>query len=175
MAVAVRGGRQAVTGVLLHTDQGSEYTAGPFRAACTRVGVTQSMGRVASALDNAVIESWHSTLEFELRALEHFTTKAQARARIPAWIEEYNHDRRHSSIGMISPIAYEARPRRGSPPGAGGMNAQIPRVGQHRPVLAGVKASPPGGLRPALTPAPGGTGWELPGAGGRKIKRARSA
>lgn len=107
MAVAVRGGRQAVTGVLLHTDQGSEYTAGPFRTACTRVGVTQSMGRVASALDNAVIESWHSTLEFELRALEHFTTKAQALARIPAWIDDYNHDRRHSSIGMISPIAYE--------------------------------------------------------------------
>jgi putative transposase len=107
MAVAVRGGRQAITGVLLHTDQGSEYTAGPFRTACTRVGVTQSMGRVASALDNAVIESWHSTLEFELRELEHFTTKAQALARIPAWIDEYNHDRRHSSIGMISPIAYE--------------------------------------------------------------------
>ncbi len=107
MAVAVRGGRQAVTGVIMHTDQGSEYTAGPFRAACTRVGVRQSMGRVASALDNAVIESWHSTLEFELRELEHFTSKAQARARIPAWIEEYNHDRRHSSIGMISPIAYE--------------------------------------------------------------------
>jgi len=107
MAVAVRGGHQAVTGVLLHTDQGSEYTAGPFRTACTRVGVTQSMGRVASALDNAVIESWHSTLEFELRSLEHFTTKAQARARIPTWIKEYNQDRRHSSIGMISPIAYE--------------------------------------------------------------------
>ncbi|MGB8021355.1 MAG: IS3 family transposase [Candidatus Nanopelagicales bacterium] len=107
MAVAVRGGSQAVTGVVFHTDQGSEYTAAPFRTACTRVGVTQSMGRVASALDNAVIESWHSTLEFELRDLEHFTTKAQARTRIPAWIEEYNHDRRHSSIGMISPISYE--------------------------------------------------------------------
>jgi len=71
------------------------------------MGVTQSMGRVGSALDNAAIESWHSTLEFELRDLEHFTTKAQARRRIPAWIEEYNHDRRHSSVGMVSPIAYE--------------------------------------------------------------------
>lgn len=84
----------------------AEYTAEAFRAACTRVGVTQSMGR-ASPLDNSVIESWHSTLEFELRDLEHFTTRAQARARIAVWIEEYNHDRRHSSIGMISPIAYE--------------------------------------------------------------------
>ena len=107
MAVAVRGGRQAVAEVVFHTDQGSEYTANAFRIACTRVGVAQSMSRVGSALDNAVIESWHSTLEFELRDLEHFTTKAQARARIPAWIAEYNHDRRHSSIGMISPIAYE--------------------------------------------------------------------
>ncbi|MGH3332142.1 MAG: integrase core domain-containing protein [Nocardioidaceae bacterium] len=65
------------------------------------------MGRVGSALDNAVIESWHSTVEFELRQLEHFTTKAQARRRVAAWIEEYNHDRRHSSLGMRSPIAYE--------------------------------------------------------------------
>jgi len=49
-----------------------------------RLGIRQSMGRPGSALDNAVIEVWHSTLKFELRALEHFTTKAQARARIPA-------------------------------------------------------------------------------------------
>ena len=69
MAVAVRGGREAVTGVIMHTDQGSEYTARIFRAACTRMGIQQSMGRVGSALDNAVIESWHSTLEFELRRL----------------------------------------------------------------------------------------------------------
>jgi putative transposase len=107
MAVAVRGGKAAVTEVIMHTDQGSEYTAGTFRKACTRLGVTQSMGRVGSALDNAVIESWHSTVEFELRDLEHFTTKAQARRGIPAWIEEYNHDRRHSALGMLSPVQFE--------------------------------------------------------------------
>lgn len=107
MAVAVRGGKAAVSGVIMHTDQGSEYTAQAFRTACGRMGITQSMGRVGSALDNAVIESWHSTLEFELRQLEHFTTKAQARRRLAIWIEEYNHDRRHSSLGMRSPIAYE--------------------------------------------------------------------
>ena len=87
--------------------QGSEYTAKTFRAACERLGITQSMGRVGSALDNAVIESWHSTLEFELRALERFATKAQARARVAAWIDEYNRDRKHSSVGMRSPIDYE--------------------------------------------------------------------
>jgi len=81
MAVAVRGGQ--VPGVIFHTDQGSErgeYTAGPFRQACERLGVTQSMGRPGSALDNAVIEAWHSTLEFELRQLQHFATRAQAGA-----------------------------------------------------------------------------------------------
>jgi putative transposase len=107
MAVAVRGGREAVSDVIFHSDQGSEYTASTFRAACTRIGIRQSMGRVGSALDNSVIESWHSTLEFELRSLEHFTTRALARAAVVAWIDDYNQERRHSTIGMLSPIGYE--------------------------------------------------------------------
>jgi putative transposase len=106
MAAAVRGGQ--VTGVIMHTDQGSEYTAGLFRRACTRLEIRQSMGRPGSALDNAVIESFHSTLEFELRSLEDFPTSARARTRVAAWIDEYNTIRRHSAIGMISPAAWEA-------------------------------------------------------------------
>jgi putative transposase len=105
MAVAVRGGQ--VPGVVFHTDQGSEYTARSFQAACQRLSITQSMGRPGSALDNAVIESWHSTLEFELRRLEHFATKPAARAKVAAWIEEYNTTRKHSALGMRSPLAYE--------------------------------------------------------------------
>ncbi|HJY73207.1 MAG TPA: IS3 family transposase [Streptosporangiaceae bacterium] len=105
MAVAVRGG--AVPGVIMHTDQGSEYTAGLFRAACQRLGIRQSMGRPGSALDNAVIESWHSTVEFELRRIEQFGTRAAARAGVAAWIEDYNHERRHSALGMVSPVDYE--------------------------------------------------------------------
>jgi putative transposase len=105
MAVTVRGGH--APGVVFHTDQGSEYTAGMVRAACARLGIRQSMGRPGSALDNAVIESWHSTLEFELRALERFASKAAARARIPAWIDDYNHHRRHSALAMMSPADYE--------------------------------------------------------------------
>jgi putative transposase len=105
MAVAVRGGQ--VPGVILHTDQGSEYTAGTLRAACARLGIRQSMGRPGSALDNAVIESWHSTLEFELRAQEHFATRAQARTRVAAWIDDYNRHRRHSALAMLSPVNYE--------------------------------------------------------------------
>ena len=105
MAVAVRGGQ--VPGVIFHSDRGSEYTAGAFRAACQRLSISQSMGRPGSALDNAVIESWHSTLEFELRSLESFATKAAARARVPAWIHDYNHNRRHSACQMMSPVDYE--------------------------------------------------------------------
>ena len=105
MAVAVRGG--AVPGVIMHTDQGSEYTAAYFRAACQRLSISQSMGRPGSALDNAVIESWHSTLEFELRRLEHYATRAAARAGVAAWIEDYNYHRRHSSLGRVSPVDYE--------------------------------------------------------------------
>ena len=105
MAVAVRGGQ--VPGVILHTDQGSEYTAGLVRRACARLGIRQSMGRPGSALDNAVIESWHSTVEFELRRLECFATRAAARAGVAAWIQEYNTTRRHSACGMMSPVAWE--------------------------------------------------------------------
>jgi transposase InsO family protein len=84
-----------------------EYTAGLVRRACQRLGVRQSMGRPGSALDNAVIESWHSTLEFELRSVEHFATRAAARARVSEWIEDYNTRRRHSALGMMSPAGYE--------------------------------------------------------------------
>ena len=105
MAVAVRGGQ--VPGVILHTDQGSEYTAGLFREACQRLGVSQSMGRPGSALDNAVIEAWHSTVEFELRRVERFATKAAARVKVAVWIEDYNRHRRHSALNMMSPIDYE--------------------------------------------------------------------
>jgi putative transposase len=111
MAVAVRGGQ--APGVIMHTDQGSEYTARLVRAACERLGIIQSMGRPGSALDNAVIESWHSTLEFELRSVEHFATKAAARARVAAWIDDYNRHRRHSALQMMSPVDYEKTLRAG--------------------------------------------------------------
>ena len=105
MAAAVRGGHAA--GVIFHSDRGSEYTADRFRAACGRLGVLQSMGRPGSALDNAVIESWHSTLEWELRSRVRFATRSEARAAVAAWIEDYNHVRRHSALGMLPPVAYE--------------------------------------------------------------------
>jgi putative transposase len=78
-----------------------------IRAACGRLGIRQSMGRPGSALDNAVIDSWHSTLESGLRALEHFATREQARARAAAWIDDYNRHRRQTALAMMSPVNYE--------------------------------------------------------------------
>ncbi|MGH3448430.1 MAG: transposase, partial [Nocardioidaceae bacterium] len=115
MAIAIRGDKDTLTEVIMHTDQGSEFTAGAFQRACKRCGVTQSMGRPGSALDNAVIESWHSTVEFELRQLEHFATKARTRVRVAAWIQDYNNDRKHSSLAMRSPVAYELALQQGEP------------------------------------------------------------
>jgi transposase InsO family protein len=66
------------------------------------------MGRVGSCFDNAASESWNSTLEFELLSRRHFATKAQARREIAAFIDRYNHTRRHSSCEMKSPVDYEA-------------------------------------------------------------------
>ena len=58
------------------------------------------------ALD-AVAESFHSTLEFELLRGAGFATRAAARAAVAGYLEEYNLDRRHSTCGMLTPVAYE--------------------------------------------------------------------
>lgn len=105
MAIAVRGG--TVDGVICHTDQGGEYTAQLFADACRNTHITQSMGHTGSALDNAVAESFNSSLEFELLRQQHFTTRQQARRAVAAWVEEYNTVRRHSTDGMLSPVDYE--------------------------------------------------------------------
>jgi putative transposase len=111
MAAAVRGGD--VSGVIFHSDHGSEYSAELFETACRRLGVRQSMGRVGSCFDNAASESFHSTLEFELLRKHGFASRAEARAAVAGYIDRYNRTRRHSSCEMTSP----STTRRSSLPG----------------------------------------------------------
>lgn len=109
IAVAARGGRENIEGVIFHTDRGSTYTATDFTKLCKeRLGVRQSMGRVGSCFDNAVAESFFSTLEHEVLSRHHFATREEARRVIIAWCHDfYNTRRRHSSAAMLSPINYE--------------------------------------------------------------------
>src|SRR5579863_6462637 len=65
------------------------------------------MGGVGSCFDNAAVESWHSTLEFELLSRRRFSTKAEARREVARFIDRYNATRRHSACAMRSPVDYE--------------------------------------------------------------------
>lgn len=108
MAVAARGGKGRVAGVIFHSDRGSTYTAHDFSALCDRLGIAQSMGRVGSCFDNAAAESFFSTLEHEVLSRHHFKTRKEAQETIVEWVVDfYNRRRRHSSCGMQSPIDYE--------------------------------------------------------------------
>jgi putative transposase len=82
----------------LPVDSGSE---------AQNAGVTQSVGRTESALDNAVGESINSTLEWELLRDNYFHTREQARYAAAAWIEDDDCQRRHSTDGMRGSIDYE--------------------------------------------------------------------
>lgn len=105
MAVATRGGAD---GVIFHSDRGSEYTSDQFGQACARMGVVQSMGRVGSALDNAVSESFNSVLKVEYVHRHTFTTRTEARLRIATWITGfYNTRRRHSAASGHPPVVFE--------------------------------------------------------------------
>ncbi len=118
MAVASRGGRVAVNGpnwredeaerVIFHTDRGSTYTANALTRLCRQLGIRQSMGRVGSCFDNAAAEAFFSSLEWEVLSRHTFTDTRQAQAVVLDWCYGfYNHDRRHSSAAMMSPINYE--------------------------------------------------------------------
>ncbi|MFJ9371434.1 integrase core domain-containing protein [Nocardia sp. NPDC101769] len=108
MAATTRGGFEAIDGVIFHSDRGGEYTAAATNVLCRHLGVVQSMGRVASALDNSPAESFNSTLKVEFVHRHRFRTRAEAALRIVTWITGfYNPIRRHSLCGGMSPINYE--------------------------------------------------------------------
>ena len=114
MAVATRGGKAAIwradeaERVIFHTDRGSTYTANAFTKLCRQLGVRQSMGRVGSCFDNAAAEAFFSSLEWEVLSRHQLTDTRQAQAVVLDWCYGfYNHDRRHSSADMMSPVNYE--------------------------------------------------------------------
>ena len=114
MAVTSRGGRAAIwqeneeDKTIFHSDRGSTYTANSFTKLCRQMGIRQSMGRVGSCFDNAAAEAFFSSLEWEVLSRHEFSDTRQAQAVVLDWCYGfYNHDRRHSSADMMSPINYE--------------------------------------------------------------------
>lgn len=95
-------------GVILHSDQGCQYTSIAFGLRCKHAGVRPSMGSVGDAYDNALCESFFATLECELIEQHHFRNQAEARMAVFDFIEGwYNPHRRHSSLGQKSPLSFE--------------------------------------------------------------------
>ena len=97
-------------GLLHHSDQGCTYASEDYQAALDARGLVCSMSRRGNCYDNAVMESFFSTVKSELR--EHFASHAEAKRELFDYIEVfYNQRRRHSTLGQISPAAYERRAR----------------------------------------------------------------
>ncbi len=93
-----------------HSDQGSQYTSLIFTQRCRSVDIDVSMGTKGDCFDNAAMESFHASLKKELIDRQSWATKQQARTAAFGYIEGfYNRRRRHSRLGMLSPVAFEAR------------------------------------------------------------------
>jgi putative transposase len=95
-------------GLLHHSDQGSPYASDDYQTVLVGAGITCSMSRRGNCFDNAVMESFFSTVKAELG--EHFESYGIAKEQLFDYIEPfYNQRRRHSTLGQISPAAFERR------------------------------------------------------------------
>jgi putative transposase len=93
---------------ILHSDHGSQYTSWAFGQRLRAAGLLASMGTVGDCYDNAMMESFWGTMQLELLDTKEWQTRDELANAIFEWIEcWYNPKRRHSSIGMHSPVTFE--------------------------------------------------------------------
>ena len=112
--VAVRALRMAVErrqpppGLIHHTDQGALYTSVAYQRLVEQTGLVASMSRKGNCYDNAVVESFFSTLKNELVHERDYHTRDDARAEVFEFIEVfYNRQRLHQTLGYVSPVQFE--------------------------------------------------------------------
>lgn len=109
LAMAVRQ-RQIKPGLIHHSDQGTQYSARLYQQRLRDLGLTPSMSRKGNCYDNAVAESFFSTLKNELIHHQTYQTPGEAGREIFAFIEGfYNRQRLHQSLGYLSPLEFERR------------------------------------------------------------------
>jgi putative transposase len=100
--------RKPAPGLIHHSDQGVQYTSLSFAKRLEQVGIVPSMSRVGSALDNAISESFVTTLKSELVSRARFPSRQAAKTAIFEYLEAfYNTRRLHSSLGYRSPTDFE--------------------------------------------------------------------
>lgn len=109
LAMAVHQ-RRVPPGLIHHSDQGAQYSCVAYQRHLTQLGVTPSMSRKGNCYDNAVAESFFSTLKNELIHHQTYHTRDDASREIFAFIEGfYNRQRLHQSLGYLSPLEFERR------------------------------------------------------------------
>ncbi|MFH9671672.1 IS3 family transposase [Streptomyces sp. NPDC017405] len=100
--------RGSLTGAVMHTDHGAQYTSRAFADACREAGVRQSMSAIGSPADNALAESFNAAFQREtLQGRKHWSSEREARLHAFRWLHRYTTRRRHSRLGHRSAIAYE--------------------------------------------------------------------
>ena len=101
---------------VVHSDRGTQYTSWLFGHRLRQAGLLGSMGAVASAFDNALVESFFGSLQIELLDRRRWTTRGELAAAIFEWIEAfYNPNRRHSALGYLTPNEFETLPTTDEP------------------------------------------------------------
>jgi putative transposase len=102
------GRRHPSPGLIHHSDQGSQYVSLAFGRAAGQAGIAVSMGSRGDAYDNAVAETFFATLKKELVNRRSWPSRLELQSAVFEYIEAfYNRQRRHSTLGMLSPVAYE--------------------------------------------------------------------
>lgn len=102
--------RKKPSGVIVHSDRGSQYCSGDYQRLMRDNGLVCSMSKKGDCYDNAAMESWNHSLKVEAIHGERFASREAAKAHVFDYIEAYYNRRRlHSRIGYLSPEAYEAR------------------------------------------------------------------
>ena len=100
--------RTPTTGTVIHSDHGTRFTCWSFRERVRQAGLLPSMGSVGDGDDNAVIESFWGRLQTELLNRQKWRTRIEVSSALFEYLEIFdNRTRRHSSLGMLTPVDYE--------------------------------------------------------------------
>jgi transposase InsO family protein len=103
--------RQPTRGLIFHSDRGAEYLSKPHARLLARRSITQSANRPGHMNDNAHIESWNKSLKAEMYHHQSFDSDQALFREVRSYIEFYNNERLHSSLGYRSPVDFEAQCR----------------------------------------------------------------